>query len=547
MDSEHLIGQELLLAFDGKELTPEIRETIKAYKPAGLTFFRSLNIDNPTQVRRLTVSLQRLARELDLPPFLIAADQEGGQLMAIGEGTTPLPGNMALGATGSTKLARRAGEVLGRELAAMGVNVNYAPSCDVNINPMNPVIGIRSFGEGPAAVAQLASAMIEGIQSQGVAATAKHFPGHGDTAGDSHHGLPSVPHTLERLQQVEFLPFQAAIAADTKLMMTAHLALPALDGPDAPPATLSRRILHGLLREELGFKGVIVTDAMDMGAIRQGDALGEDGARAAAAGADLLLLTSNPDDQRRVYENLLSALQHGDLDAKSISASVDRILSLKRWLADHPQPELSIIGCTAHQAVADEIAERSITLVRDDAKLLPLKLDTAQRIAVVVPRPVDLTPADTSSYVTPGLGVAIRQFHSNVDEYLIPYSPDAEEIATLLERLRGYDMLILGTLNAYASPNQAKFVRRVLKLDIPSVVVALRLPYDLAAFPEVKTYLCTYSILEPSMQALAKALFGQAEFEGKLPVSIPGLYSLGHGKTFETGAGQGLRKKREER
>ncbi len=225
--------------------------------------------------------------------------------MAVGEGTTQLPGNMALGATGSAELARKAGEVLGQELAAMGINVNYAPSCDVNINPQNPVIGIRSFGENPEDVARLAGAMIEGIQSQGVAATAKHFPGHGDTAGDSHHGLPSVPHNIERLEQVEFPPFRAAIDADVKLMMTAHLALPALDGPDAPPATLSRRILHGLLREELGFEGVIVTDAMDMGAIRQGKALGEDAVRAVAAGADLLLLTSNPDDQRCVYESLL--------------------------------------------------------------------------------------------------------------------------------------------------------------------------------------------------------------------------------------------------
>jgi len=530
VDTEHLIGQKLLLAFDGKELTPEIRETIKTYKPAGLTFFRSLNIDNPTQVRHLAESLQRLARDLDLPPFLIAADQEGGQLMAIGEGTTPLPGNMALGATGSLEPAHKAGEVLGRELAAMGINVDYAPSCDVNINPHNPVIGIRSFGEDPTAVAQLASAMIEGIQSQGVAATAKHFPGHGDTTGDSHHGLPTVPYTLERLQQVEFPPFQAAIAADVKLIMTAHLALPALDGPDAPPATLSRRILHGLLREELGFGSVIVTDAMDMGAIRQGEALGEDAMKAVAAGADLLLLTSNPDDQRRVYESLLSALRHGDLNAKYISASVERILSLKRWLSRQSQPDLSVVGCVEHQAVADEIAERSITLVRNGANLLPLKLNPKQRLAVVVPKPVDLTPADTSSYVTPGLGAAIRQFHSNVDEYMIAFSPDAEEIANLLERLREYDMLILGTLNAYTAPNQAEFVRQALKFDIPSVVVALRLPYDLAAFPEAKTYLCTYSILEPSMQALAKALFGQIEFEGKLPVSIPGLYSLGHGK-----------------
>jgi len=533
----NLIGQKLLLAFQGKELTPEIADALKKYRPAGLTFFRNLNIDNPNQVRHLTDSLQRLARDLGLPPLLIATDQEGGQLMAIGEGTTPLPGNMALGATGSPELAHKAGEVLGRELAAVGVNVNFAPICDVNINPQNPVIGIRSFGEDPTAVAQLSSAMIEGIQSQGVAATAKHFPGHGDTDGDSHHGLPSVPHTLERLQRVEFPPFQAAITADAKMMMTAHLALPAIDGSDAPPATLSHRILTELLREELGFKGVIVTDAMDMKAIRQGDALGEDALRAVTAGADLLLLTSNPDDQRRVYESLAAAVQDGKLDKENTATSIERILSLKRWIADYPQPDLRVVGSAEHQAIADEIAERSMTLVRDDAILLPLKPTPEQRLAAIVPKPIDLTPADTSSYVTPNLGAALRQYHPNVDEYQISYAPESDEVTNLLERLREYDMLIIGTLNAYGSPNQAEFVRQALKLGIPSVVVALRLPYDLTVFPEAKTYVCTYNILEPSMRALAKALFGEIKFEGRLPVSIPEMYDLGHGQTVETRAG----------
>jgi beta-N-acetylhexosaminidase len=522
---EESIGQKILLAFQGKEPSPEIIAALKNYRPGGLTLFRSLNIENPAQVRQLTDSLQRFARSLDLPPLLIGVDQEGGQLMAIGEGTTPLPGNMALGATGSAELARKAGAVLGQELAAMGINVNYAPSCDVNINPQNPVIGTRSFGENPQDVARLAAAMIEGIQAGGVAATAKHFPGHGDTGGDSHHGLPSVPHNLERLQRVEFPPFRAAIDAGVNLVMTAHLALPALDGPDAPPATLSRRILHGLLREELGFKGVIVTDAMDMKAIPQGDALGEGALRAATAGADLLLLTSNPDDQRRVHESLSQAIQSGQLDREAVYTSVERILSLKRWLARHSQPDLSVVGCAAHQAVAAEIAERSITLVRDDAGLLSLDLKPEERIAVIIPRPIDLTPADTSSYVTPGLASALRRYHPNVDEHITPYAPEEAEIAGLLERLRNYDILILGTLNAYASPGQAEFVRQALRLGIPAVVVALRLPYDLTVFPEAQTYVCTYSILEPSMQALAKALFGKIRFDGRLPVSIPGLRS----------------------
>lgn len=520
-------GQNLLLAFDGKEPSPGIISALKRYRPAGITLFRHLNIDNPSQVRDLTDSLQRLARDFNLPQLIIAADQEGGQLTAIGEGTTSLPGNMALGAVGSKKLSQKAGTILGKELAAMGINVDYAPVCDVNINPKNPVIGIRSFGENPKMVARLASAMIEGIQSQGVAATAKHFPGHGDTDGDSHHGLPSVPHTLDRLFQVEFSPFNAAIKADVKLIMSAHLALPAIDGPDAPPATLSHNILQGLLREKLGFDGVIVTDAMDMKAIGQGDALGKDAVQAAVASADLLLLTSDPDDQLRVYESIKYAMQDGVLAVETVTKSLERIGSLRKWQASFSQPDIDVIGDAAHLSVANEIAERSITLIRNDDGLLPLRINTEQRIAVILPQPVNLTPADTSSYMSPSLAAKIEAYHPNVDEHIIPYAPGERVIAGMIERLRDYNLLILGTINAFSAPAQAEFVRQVLGLNIPTVVAALRLPYDLISFPNAQTYVCTYSIVEPSMQALAKALFGNTSFQGQLPVSIPGLYEAG--------------------
>lgn len=525
MSIEQALGQKLLLAFKGKDKpSEEIIHALREYKASGITLFRSLNIDHPAQVRQLTESLQQRARDLGLPPLLIAIDQEGGQLMAVGEGTTQLPGNMALGATGSAELAGRAGEVLGSELAAMGINVNYAPSVDVNLNPQNPVVGTRSFGENPDLVAELASAMIEGIQSQGVAATAKHFPGHGDTASDSHHGIPTVPHSLERLQTVELPPFRAAIRSGAKLMITAHLALPALDGSDAPPATLSRNIINNLLRKELGFEGVVVTDAMDMHAIRQGEFLGEDAVRAVHAGVDLLLLTSDPNDQERVYRSLVQAAQIGLLDLNEIKASAKRIQTLKDWQSRQTVPDLDVVGCTEHQRVADEIAEASITLVRDHANLLPLRLDPNQRIAVVIPKPQDLTPADTSSYITPALAGSLRAYHQNVKELVIPYAPSAADISELLFQLTDYDLIIMGTLNAYNQWGQQTLVRETLKLGVSTIVVALRLPYDLAAFPEAPTYLCTYSILGPSMQALAQAVFGHGEIKGHLPVSIPGLY-----------------------
>ncbi|RPI86466.1 MAG: glycoside hydrolase family 3 protein [Chloroflexi bacterium] len=527
MQMEEIIGQKILLAFEGKgHLSADVLDAIRRYRPSGFTLFRSLNIVNPAQVQQLTSELQAAAIENGLPPFLIGVDQEGGQLMTIGEGVTQLPGNLALGATGSAELARQAGEVLGSELSAMGINVNYVPSCDVNINPLNPVIGTRSFGADPELVAEMAAAMVEGMQSRGVAAAAKHFPGHGDTAGDSHYSIPVVAHTEERLRSVELPPFAAAIRAGAKLVMSAHIALPAIDERENIPATLSERVLKGLLRQELGFEGVIVTDAMDMKAICQGDELGRDAVRAVKAGADLLLFTSDPADHRRGWEGLLQAGEQRDLDLTELQASVERILSLKRWLASQPsRPGLGVVGCSDHRRVADEIAARSVTLVRDHAKLLPVPTGSDHHLAVVLPQPIDLTPADTSSYVSHTLPEILRSHRVRLDDFLVPYNPGEGDISALLEQIRNgvYECVIVGTLNAFAAPGQAALVKAMVGTGIPTIIAAMRLPYDLSAFPEVTTFLCTYSLLEPSMRALARVLVGEAEAMGKLPVSIPGI------------------------
>ncbi len=524
MGIEHLIGQKLLLAFEGKrELSAEIRRALRVYLPAGVTLFRYLNLEKPEQVRQITVQLQNEASALGLPRLLIAADQEGGQLMAIGEEVTPLPGNMALGATRSPDLARRAGQVLGRELAALGININYAPCVDVNNNPRNPVIGVRSFGEDPALVAEMSVAMVQGIQSQGVAATAKHFPGHGDTTTDSHHSLGSLSHNLERLRSVELQPFRAVIAAGVQLIMSAHLAVPALDGPNAPPATLSARVLQNLLRQELRFQGVIISDAMDMCAIRK-DQLESESVRAVQAGIDLLLLSANSADQQRVYVGLIEAARKQLLNETEIRASANRIRALRSWINKHwKQPPLEVIGCPEHQQIAQEIAERSITLVRKQSELLPLRPRSHERILVILPRPANLTPADTSADIIPSLAHFIRQYHPAVDEVLVPFSPKPNDISALREQACNYDYLIIGTLNAFELPAQQALVQALLEIDTPTILVALRLPYDLAVFPKAKNYFCTYSILEPSRRALVKTIFGELEPVGQLPVSIPEL------------------------
>ncbi len=526
---EQAVGQKLLWSFSGKgDLSQEMQTAIRGQRVGGITLFRALNVENPEQVLALTRRLQETARESGSLPLLIAADQEGGQLMALGQDTTPLPGNLALGATGSVELARQAGVVLGRELAAMGINLNYAPCSDINVNPRNPVIGARSFGEDPDVVAQMSTAMVAGIQSVGVAATVKHFPGHGDTASDSHLGTPVVGHTAERMRHVELQPFKSAIEAGVKLVMSGHLAVPAFERRGDLPATLSTTVLQKLLRQELGFEGVIVSDAMDMKAIRQGDALPVDAICAASAGIDLLLMTSRL-DQEAVYAGLLQAAQRGLISPEWIMNSAERILALKSWISEHFETyPLDVVGCSEHRKIAADIARHSITLVRDDAKALPLDHSPDQQLAVVLPQPVDLTPADTSSYVLPSLSKELWRYKIRADEFFVSHDPTETEISDLLEKLGGYDKIIIGTINAYSVKGQAKLVRVVLNSGKPTIVVALRMPYDLRAFPEAPTYLCTYSILEPSMQALAQVLCGDLTSMGRLPVSIPGLYPLGY-------------------
>jgi beta-N-acetylhexosaminidase len=526
------IGQKLLLSFHGSALTPEMADLISRQHIGGVTLFRHLNIEGPAQLRGLVEALQRTAQEAGQPLLLIAVDQEGGQLMAVG-GMTLFPGNMALGASRSLDLARRTGLAIGRELAATGVNVNYAPVCDVNVNPLNPVIGIRSFGEDQQLVATMVAAMIEGMQAAGVAATAKHFPGHGDTTGDSHYTLPVVAHQRERLEQVELPPFIAAIEAGVRLVMSAHMAVPALDDGSIRPATISKTLLSGLLRQELGFQGLIVSDALNMGAIGQGPALIPDLISAVAAGCDLLLLMHDMETQDQVYTALVEAVEQGVLSEQDALESAGRVLALKRWLAEQERPGLEVIGCQEHLALSAEIAAHSVTLVRDETHLLPLALGPSARIAVIVPQAVDLTPADTSSYETCTLAEAVRRHHLASDEFTVSAEPTAAEIAALRPQLAGYDLVLVGTINAASNPGQAALVNAILADGLRTLVVALRMPTDLIVYPEAPTYLCTYSILPASMDALARAIFGELPFVGRLPVSIPGLYPNGHGLTDE--------------
>ena len=522
MTLEQAACQQFLLSFQGKQEPPErLLEILGRRHIGGVVLFRHKNMASLEELRGLTSALQAAASRSGQPNLLIAADQECGQLMAVGQ-ATPFPGNMALGATRSEKLAHQVGRAMGGELAAVGINIDFAPVCDVNNNPHNPVIGTRSFGEDPRLVARLSSALVRGLQASGVAATAKHFPGHGDTSSDSHRSAPILRHDVRRIRSVEMVPFQAAIRSNVRLIMTAHIVMPALNGgSDDLPATLSPQVLRGVLRKKMGFKGVIVSDALDMHAMEQGTGYIAETLAAAAAGNDLLLFNHDLERLDPALSNLLQAARRGLVSSDDIRAAARRVLALKKWVSHRPQPPLDVIGCAEHNRLAQEVARKSITLVRDNAGILPLRISSDKKIAVLVPRPEDLTPADTSSYVKPALADALRRYYPQVEEFFFDLNPSPSDIGALSGQVAGYDVVIVGTINALAHPGQANLMKRLAKQEVQLIAVALRLPYDLAAYREVATYICTYSILPPAMEALADAIYGKIPFPGQLPVTIP--------------------------
>jgi beta-N-acetylhexosaminidase len=520
---EHSVLGSSMLAFRGFSLPEDVRARLTDAPAAGISLYRYFNCQSPAQLRALTDAIQSCTSPS--LPLLVAVDQEGGQLSGV-VGSTPFPGAMALGAVADVELAERVARAVGRELRAVGVNVNYAPVCDVSSNAANPGIGVRSFGSDPSVVGALAAATVRGLQSAGVAATVKHFPGAGEVTVDTHHGLGVAAVSREHLDAVELAPFRAAIEAGARLVMSGHFGVSALDGRSDLPATLSPNVWQ-LLRDVLGFDGVTITDALDMRALAQGPSQILDVLAALRAGADLLLCAPDGDAIQRMEQGLVHAAARGLIETGAMASSAARINDLRSWIAGFDQPPLSVVGCDEHLALAVEVAARSITLVRDDRGLLPLRLPTDARILAIMPQPADLTPADTSSTVVPGLAAALRRHHSGVDELIVPLSPSPDEIAAVAARAADYDLLVVGTISASLMPEQAALVRCLP--DRPTVTVATRTPYDLGVYSQSTTHVASYSILPPSLDALADCLFGAAPFRGRLPVPIADSYPVGHG------------------
>ncbi|WP_165423346.1 glycoside hydrolase family 3 protein [Ktedonosporobacter rubrisoli] len=532
MSLEEQIGHLLVAGFWGLSPTPEIIDLIQNYHVNNIILF-TRNVRDTQQVLDMTQSLQKIARDAGhRSPLLIMIDQENGLVSRLGRGSTVFPGNMALGAIGSEQIAYETALATGRELQALGINMNLAPVVDVNNNPANPVIGVRSFGEDPHYVARLGSAVVKGYREAGVITDLKHFPGHGDTAVDSHLALPSIPYDMARLESMELIPFKAAIEAGADTVMIAHLYLPQIMPEADIPSSVSASIINGLLRTQLGFKGVVISDCLEMHAIL--DTIGSSRASVLAlqAGTDLILVSHTYERQRAAFEAIRSAVKEGELTQEVINQAVERVAQLKaRYLSwdNLPAPKIpEWVGGPAHLQLQQHSYELSTTLVRNDSGLIPVKLGPDERLLVLTPQKKELSKVIDRHYVGEAFIEDLQKRHAHVEHLAVQLPLTAEGREEILQAADKADLLLVLTVNANLDPEQAELMKKLLATGKRVIGLAVYNPYDLLAFPELPTCLVTYEYTLPALQSAIRVIFGEQQAHGSLPISLPGLYTRGH-------------------
>ncbi|MER5381714.1 glycoside hydrolase family 3 N-terminal domain-containing protein [Streptomyces sp. NPDC002688] len=516
-------------------------ELIAKYRVGGIIYFAwAHNTRDPHQIAALSNGIQRASLEQPRGlPLLISTDQEHGIVARVGKPATLFPGAMALGAGGSRADAREVGRVGGAELRALGIRQDYSPVADVNVNPANPVIGVRSFGADPDAVAGLVAAEVKGYQGSGVAATAKHFPGHGDTAVDSHFGFPVITHSRDLWSTLDAVPFRAAIRAGIDSIMTAHIMVPALD-PAGDPATLSHPILTGILRGELGYDGVVVTDSLGMEGVRT--KYGDDRVPVLAlkAGVDQLL---NPPDLNVAWNAVLNAVRGGELTEARLDESILRVLRLKSKLGLLTDPYVRdagvdrVVGTPAHLRAADRIAERTTTLLVNKEGLLPLSRRRTPKVLVVGADPA--SPSLSDGPPTTVLAGALTELGFTATALSTGTAPSAATIANAVVAAADADAVVVGTYNVTATGSQKTLVEGLVATGVPVIAVAIRNPYDVAQLTGVGACLAAYSWTDVELRAAARVIAGRVDPRGKLPVPVQRaddpaqvLYPIGYGLTY---------------
>ncbi len=515
-----------------------LEDLVRRRKIGGLVVSQGDVYETPLLLNRL----QAMAKV----PLLIGSDCEWGTAMRIRRGTR-FPEDMALGATRDTALAYRVGQAVAREMRALGMHQDYAPVVDVNRNPLNPVINTRSFGERPGLVAAMAGAYVAGLQSRRILATAKHFPGHGDTDVDSHLSLPVVSHSRAELDAVDFVPYRAVFQRDVASVMIGHLEVPAIEGSQPLPATLSENVIGGVLRRDLGFGGLVVTDAMEMGALV--NSFGPDSAavQAVAAGADILILV--PDEDAAVNA-IASAVRAGRIPVERIDQALHNILSAKWDLGLSEKRSVStdsvaaIVGAPEHLALAKQVARQSITVLADNGDL-PLTQYAGRKLLNIIVADIENYRTEIHRTSTPWpnepagdyMTSQIRRRTAVVSTIRIDPSSNEIDFRHLIAQAEKSDVILCSIFSKARGgsgqfglpPDIVRVIDTLRFLHKPHVLVAMGSPYVISAFGGWGTYVCGYSDCEATSEAVVEALFGEIPVHGKSPVSIPNMFVYGDG------------------
>lgn len=520
---EEKVGQLMMVGFSGQTVDPAIEALLKGYRVGGVCLF-GRNVASAEQITRLNDDLRTLMADADAIPPFITVDQEGGNVVRISDGNLVLPGNMALGATRDTALAYQAGLAQGEDLRRLGFNMNLAPVLDVNTNPKNPVIGLRSFGDDVALVSQMGVQFVKGQQAAEIATVAKHFPGHGGVDADSHKGLPVVQTPASELRR-QLQPFAAAIDEGLDGMMTAHIATPTISDGDETPATLSPRVLGDLLRREMKFDGLVLTDELEMEAIARRYGVGRAAVLALNAGADMVLIPWRAEKKTEVWQTLLAAVKSGELPMARLDEAVGRVLTLKlkRRVFEPLAPRAERLAALGgKRRISTQIANAAVTLLKTDKQLYPLR--RRMRVAVITSEPA--------------LARAVVRRVGHATALIVPAYPTSQAMPEIKQQVialaREADVVVMSVVNR----RQVDLFNVAALANRPMIAVVLGTPYLAVTLSRAQVVLSTYSYRESACEAATAALFGEADTPGRLPVALPQL-------PFGFGLNPGVRKARQ--
>jgi beta-N-acetylhexosaminidase len=510
---EEKVGRMLHIGFDGLEPPDYVLEWLARGQIGGVVLFRR-NLENPAQVAKLV----QTCREAAPRPILVSIDQEGGRVVRLHKHFTESPGAMALGAAGSEALAEQVSAVMATELRALGITWVLAPVVDIAHNPDNAAIGTRALGNVTPQVRDLALAEIRGFQSAGVAATAKHFPGHGNTPIDTHVRLAIVRGPLDYLWQHDLVPFRAAVESGVEAVMVSHVKFEDLDAEH--PSSLSPRVVRGLLRDEIGFDGLACTDCMEMNAIAQHYGPAESAVLAALAGEDVIFFSHTQAYQQAAFDALVEAVKSGRLPEAQIDESNRRIERLIERFPAEPRPPLTVIRSPEHLAVMRRAAEAAVALYQPDSTIFPLKHGAGQRVGLVEFSSFMDTPA-LESGDTSALARLLRSEAPEIEVVSLPSKGLTSEIASAARHLaREVDVLVLATRNAHLWPDDRAFARELMWLANKVILVCLADPYDADTLPGANTMIFTFGDSAPLLQAAVDTLLGRLHPHGRPPVPV---------------------------